>query len=91
MLPVIHGETMARIQILSYVSLMTLATFVPFALGLLGEFYLLAAVSFGAFFVSRATVLLQRADVASARQLYRYSLLYLALLFISIVVDKIFV
>jgi protoheme IX farnesyltransferase len=52
-----------------------------------GLFYLGAAVVLGGLFVYYAVRLLQEATRSAALRLYKYSLLYLALIFAAVVVD----
>ncbi|MGH2468751.1 MAG: hypothetical protein ACRDGF_01655, partial [Chloroflexota bacterium] len=58
-----------------------------FFIGALGAVYLVAALVLSGLFVYYALRLLRGATQALARRLYRYSLLYLALLFGAMVVD----
>ena len=62
-----------------------------FLSGGLGLLYLVAAIVLGALFIAYAFRLLRSGEVrrrAMARAVYLYSLLYLALLFVAIMVDS---
>ncbi|HEY6961465.1 MAG TPA: heme o synthase [Gaiellaceae bacterium] len=87
MLPVVRGERATSRQIVVYSVALTLLTAVPWALGLFGDVYLVAAVVLGAVFVALAVRLLRSASRASAVLLFHYSLVYLALLFAAVAVD----
>jgi len=87
MLPVVRGEAETRKQILLYTILLYAVTQLPFCVGGLGAFYLVASLSLGLLFIGGAVRLYRRADRRSALTLYLYSLLYLALLFGAMVVD----
>jgi heme o synthase len=87
MLPVVRGETETRRQILLYAVLLYAVTQLPFCAGGMGLIYLGASMTLGAAFIAGALRLYRRADRASALQLYLFSLLYLALLFASMVAD----
>lgn len=87
MLPVVRGEAETRKQILLYTILLYAVTQLPFCVGGMGAFYLVASLALGLLFIGGAVRLYRRADRRSALTLYLYSLLYLALLFGAMVVD----
>jgi len=87
MLPVVRGEDETRLQIVLYTMLLIAVSVLPFAGQLFDGFYLAAAVGLGAVFAALALVLRHRADRRSALRLYLFSLAYLALLFIAMVID----
>jgi heme o synthase len=87
MLPVVRGEDETRWQILLYTLLLVAVTLLPFAFGLFGALYLVAALTLGSAFTALALRLRERADRRSALRLYLFSLAYLALLFAVMVVD----
>ena len=63
-------------------------TQLPFCAGGFGVEYLVASMSLGGLFIYGAVRLYRRADRQSALRLYLFSLLYLALLFAAMVVDR---
>ena len=87
MLPVVRGERETRRQVVLYTALLAAVTLLPVAGGLLGAFYLGAALVLAAAFGWLALRLRRRADRRSALRLYLFSLAYLALLFAAMVVD----
>ncbi|MGZ4202648.1 MAG: heme o synthase [Thermoleophilaceae bacterium] len=87
MLPVVRGEAETRWQILLYTILLVAVTLLPFAFGLFGALYLVAAITLGSAFTVLALRLRERADRRSALRLYLFSLAYLALLFAAMVAD----
>ncbi len=87
MLPVVHGEPETRRQILLYSLLLSAVTILPYAGGMFGAFYLGAAAILALVFIVLALALYRQHDRRSALQLYLFSLLYLALLFGSMVID----
>jgi heme o synthase len=87
MMPVVHGETETRRQIVLYTSLLVVLTLLPVAFGFFGAIYALFAVALGAVFLTLALRLQRRADRAGALRTYLYSLAYLALLFGAMVLD----
>ncbi|MEO8607910.1 MAG: heme o synthase [Chloroflexota bacterium] len=90
MLPVAHGAEFTRLQIVWYSLQLVILTLLPFPLGMLGMFYLGAALLLGAGLMWKSFVLLQAATKLTARQMYKYSSLYLALLFLAMIIDKVF-
>jgi protoheme IX farnesyltransferase len=89
MLPVVRGERETSKQILRY-SLMLLAlTIVSFAAGSFGTAYLVAALVLGGVFVALALRLRRQTTARFAALLFRYSLLYLALLFGAVALDRV--
>lgn len=88
MLPVVEGDVETRRQIVLYTIYMLALTALPPLLGMLGWFYLLMAVVFGGLFLHYALKLRRDGTTTTAWALYKYSLLYLALLFVAMVVDR---
>jgi heme o synthase len=89
MLPVIRGPAETRKQILLY-SLVLFGTsllLVPAAS--MGAIYLAAAVVLGGCFVWRALRLWRGGSPADSMRLFRYSIVYLALLFAAVAVDAV--
>jgi heme o synthase len=87
MMPVVHGETETRRQIVLYTTLLVVLTMLPVVFGFFGAIYAVAAVGLGATFLTLSVRLQRRADRRSALRTYLYSLAYLALLFGAMVVD----
>jgi protoheme IX farnesyltransferase len=87
MLPVVRGEAETRRQVLLYAALLVAVSLLPFAGGLFGLQYLVAALALGGAFLALAVRLRSRADRRSALRVYLYSLAYLALLFAAMVLD----
>jgi heme o synthase len=87
MLPVVVGEDETKWQILLYSLLMVALTVVLTPLGLAGVVYLVLALVLGGIFLRDAYRLYRAPGTTAAWPLYKYSLLYLALLFVAMVVD----
>jgi protoheme IX farnesyltransferase len=91
MLPVVRGDEATAWNILAYAASLLPLTLLLFIIGGLGYVYLAAAIILGALFIGYALRLLRSGAVrrrAMARAVYLYSLLYLALLFVAIMVDS---
>jgi heme o synthase len=88
MLPVVAGDEETKRQIVLYSVQMVALTVLPTPLGMLGLPYLAMALALGAVFLYYALRLRRLGTTASAWGLYKYSLLYLALLFLAMVLDR---
>src|SRR5213595_1616137 len=91
MLPVVRGDEATAWNILAYAASLLPLTLLLFIIGGLGYLYLAAAIILGALFIAYAFRLLRGGAVrrrTMARAVYLYSLLYLALLFVAIMVDS---
>ncbi len=87
MLPITHGSEFTRLHVLLYTLVLFAATLLPFVSGMSGVFYLAAAVLLGGMFTAYAWRLWREYSDALARQTFRFSILYLALLFAALLVD----
>src|ERR1700744_2362693 len=86
MLPVVAGEDETRRQIMLYTVLLYAVTQLPFCAGGLGVAYLVPSMLLGAGFIGFSYVLLRTKSRRWALRTYLFSLLYLALLFVSMAV-----
>ena len=87
MLPVTHGEAETRRQIVAYSIALVALTLVVGPLAGLGPLYLASAAVLGALFIAGAVRLQRRPGTPQASQLFRFSILYLFLLFLVMTVD----
>ena len=88
MMPVIAGEAATRVQILLYTVLMLPLTALYYlATSKLGVMYLVAAILLGLIFVALAVRMWRTGERRDTANLYKYSLLYLFLLFTALMVD----
>ncbi|MFZ9857049.1 MAG: heme o synthase [Roseiflexaceae bacterium] len=90
MLPVVAGDQETRWQIVLYTILMFIVTIMPTPLQMLGVAYLVMASVLGVVFAYYAVRLYKEGTTTSAWGLYRFSLLYLALLFGAMVIDRVY-
>ncbi len=97
MLPVVAGARHTRVQIMLYTLLLVPLTLVPWAMGYSGPVYGLAALVLGlGFIVCALRVLRDKQDAvgisltrdAPARSAFKYSILYLFVLFAALAVDR---
>ena len=87
MLPVTHGANFTRLHILLYSFALLGTTLLPFAVRMSGWLYLIAAVALGLRFVWLSWRLYKNYSDDLARYLFKFSILYLALLFASLLID----
>jgi len=87
MMPVVHGETETRRQIVLYTCLLVVLTMLPVVFGFFGAIYAVVALGLGGWFLHLAVRLQRRADRKAALRTYLYSLIYLAVLFGAMVAD----
>lgn len=90
MLPVVAGDRETQQQIVIYSVILALIGVLPALLGLLGPIYLLAAIWLNVTFTGRAIRIYRAPTPEKIWAFYRYSLVYLALLFIAMGVDRLF-
>ena len=87
MLPVTHGNTFTRLQILLYTWVLLAACLLPFVYGMSGWLYLLVALVLSLGFCAYAWWLWREYSDALARRTFRFSLIHLSVLFAALLVD----
>lgn len=87
MLPVTHGEEFTRLHILLYTIVLVTITFMPNAVGMSGWIYLIAAVILNAVFMGYTVQIYRRYSDDLAKRTFRFSILYLMLLFAALLLD----
>ncbi|TFL15702.1 protoheme IX farnesyltransferase [Pusillimonas caeni] len=87
MLTVTHGNQFTRLHILLYSLVLFASTLLPFMVRMSGPLYLACAVVLSGMFVRYAWHLYKDYSDALARKLFRFSILYLALVFGALLID----
>jgi heme o synthase len=87
MLPVTHGALSTRRHILAYTLVLFIATLLPVACGMSGWIFLAVASALGLAFIAKGWKLLRDYSDELARSSFRFSIVYLALLFLGLLVD----
>ncbi len=87
MLPVTHGEMYTRLHILFYTIILVAVTLIPFAMRMSGIIYLVSVLILDAIFMGYAIKLYITYSDALAKSTFKYSILYLMLLFLALVID----
>jgi len=87
MLPVTHGEEFTRLHILLYTIILVAVTLMPYGIRMSGLIYLGSAIILDAGFMAYAIGLYRKYSDELARRTFRYSILYLTLLFAALLLD----
>ena len=87
MLPVTHGDRFTRLHVLLYTVILVAVTLLPFSTRMSGLIYLVAAVGLGGFFLFYAIRICLAYSDELAKKTFRYSILYLSLLFTALLID----
>lgn len=87
MLPVTHGDAFTRLHILLYTIVMFIITVLPFVTRLSGPIYLAGAIILGLVFLYWALAMMFHWREDAPIQTFKYSILYLLLLFVVMLVD----
>jgi protoheme IX farnesyltransferase len=89
MLPVVRGETETHRQMFWYGAATVAVTIALVPVAGMGALYAAVAAALGAIFLYKIWALWHRGPVATALGVYRYSLLYLGLLFSAMAADRV--
>jgi protoheme IX farnesyltransferase len=87
MLPVTHGERFTLLHILLYTLVLIAATILPFIYKMSGYFYLVSALVLGGMFLAYAIALFRNYSDDLAKRTFRFSIIYLSLLFAALLID----
>ena len=87
MLPITHGLAFTQFQILLYTIVLVATTMLPFAVKMSGLIYLASASILGIIYLWYAWRLYKHYSDLIARQAFTYSIIYLSILFVALLVD----
>lgn len=87
MLPVTHGEKYTKLNILLYTLIMFAVTLLPFVFGMFSWIYLAGAVVLGGIFLYWSVIMIIGKDPEAGMSTFKYSILYLMLLFVVMLAD----
>ncbi len=88
MMPLVHGRYETKKQILLYSIVLGPLGIVPFWLGTLGAVYGATAALLGALFIGTAWRVMRDDSDKNCKQLFGFSIFYLFLLFLAMIVDR---
>ena len=87
MLPVTHGIAYTKLNILLYTVLLVVVSILPFVVGMSSWLYLLGALGLGSGFLYWAWRLYSCDEPSIAMRTFRFSIIYLMLLFVFLLID----
>ena len=87
MLPVTHGEYVTKLHIIFYTGFLVVVSSMPYFVEMSGGFYLAASMVLGAGFLFFSWLLLIKPGPRTAMDTFRYSIVYLSLLFVALLID----
>jgi len=87
MLPVTRGEAYTKLHILLYTVVLVAITVFPYLTGMSGEIYLVSAMLLGARFLHWSIRMIKGNYKHAAIKTFKYSITYLMLLFVALLVD----
>lgn len=87
MLPVTHGDQFTRLHVLLYTVILCIVTILPYITQMSGLIYLVGSTALNTVFMYYAIEIYRNYSDQLARNAFRYSILYLALLFVALLVD----
>lgn len=90
MLPVTHGDAFTRLHVLLYTIILCVVTVLPYLTQMSGLIYLVSVLILDAIFLYYAIKIYLHYSDQIARAAFRFSILYLALLFTALLVDHYF-
>lgn len=87
MLPVTHGIRYTKLNVVLYTILLVVVSVLPTVIGMSGGLYLMVALLLGARFLYWSLVLYRSEQAIVAMQTFRFSIIYLMLLFLFLLID----
>jgi len=87
MLPVTHGEKFTLLHIVLYTLILLAATLLPYVYRMSGLLYLASAFILGLIFMGYAIALYRNYSDALAKKTFKFSIIYLSLLFAALLID----
>lgn len=90
MLPVTHGDQFTKLHVLLYTVILTIVTLLPYITQMSGLIYLVSALILDGIFLYYAVKIYRDYSDQLAKDTFKFSILYLALLFVALLVDHYF-
>lgn len=87
MLPVTHGEFVTKVHIIVYTVVLVIVSVFPYFSGMSGLLYLASALVLGFGFLIWSGLLMFKPKPTTAMDTFKYSIVYLTVLFVALVVD----
>jgi protoheme IX farnesyltransferase len=90
MLPVTHGEQFTLLHIVLYTIILVIVTMMPFSVGMTGLIYLVFATILNGIFLYYVVMLYRNYSDKLSMKIFKYSILYLGLIFTALLIDHYF-
>lgn len=90
MLPVTHGDQFTKLHVLLYTVILTVVTLLPYVTQMSGLIYLVSVLILDGIFMYYAIQIYRNYSDQLAKDAFKFSILYLALLFVALLVDHYF-
>jgi len=87
MLPVTHGEFVTKVHIIVYTVMLVIVSVFPYFSGMSGLLYLASALVLGFGFLTWSGLLMFKPKATTAMDTFKYSIVYLTVLFVALVAD----
>ncbi|MGH8744718.1 MAG: protoheme IX farnesyltransferase, partial [Burkholderiales bacterium] len=87
MLPVTHGDKFTRLHVLLYTLILAAVSLLPYSTRMSGLIYLLSACALGGLYLYYAVRIYSHYSDQLAQSAFRYSIVYLSLLFSALLID----
>ncbi len=87
MLPITHGVAYTKLHILLYTIILLVVSVLPFVIGMSNLLYLVVALALGAGFLYWALVMMFDRNPNAPMETFKYSIVYLAVLFSALLLD----
>ena len=87
MLPVTHGSDFTKLHLFLYTLLLFIVSLLPFLTVMNSYLYLLSAIILGLIFIYKAYDLMKYYNDVKSRSLFKYSIYYLSILFLALLID----
>mgnify|MGYP000362619060 CR=1 FL=1 len=90
MLPVTHGDQFTKLHVLLYTVILTIVTLLPYITQMSGLIYLVSVLILDGIFMYYAIQIYRNYSDQLAKDAFKFSIIYLALLFVALLVDHYF-
>ncbi|MDP1559537.1 MAG: heme o synthase [Nitrosomonas sp.] len=90
MLPVTHGDQFTQLHVLLYTVILSIVTLLPYITQMSGLIYLVSVLILDGIFMYYAIRIYRNYSDELAKETFRFSIMYLALLFVALLIDHYF-
>ncbi len=87
MLPITHGKNFTCLHMLLYTYILAIVSIFPYLYGMSGILYLISSLILNSYFIFLVYKLHKYYSDILSKKIFKYSIIYLALLFLSLIID----